>query len=277
MNILAIIGSPKGKGTGYRIARRIEGALQTHEPVSMEYLFLKERDLRPCRGCFLCVTRGEERCPLKDDRTALEEKIDGADGIILVSPCYVSSVSGLMKNFMDRMCYTNHRPRFFRQKLFLVANGGAGMEETLQTLRRTLGSGPRVAAELAYITPPWPLASRVEAKQERRLVRKTAAFHRAIQRDRARGGLPLKPSFSEYLTFRFFKKISLDTREYLTADHRYYRGLTTYYHDARIGPLKRIAAFVALAVGMVMMRDLSPAPAASPASHAPNTPASHRS
>lgn len=42
--------------------------------VEFEYLFLKDVNLGLCKGCYTCMLRGEERCPLKDDRAAIEKK-----------------------------------------------------------------------------------------------------------------------------------------------------------------------------------------------------------
>jgi multimeric flavodoxin WrbA len=51
MKILAIMGSPKGKGAGYKIVQKIEEELNKLGEVSMEYLFLKEANLELCREC----------------------------------------------------------------------------------------------------------------------------------------------------------------------------------------------------------------------------------
>lgn len=259
MKILSIIGSPKGKGSGYTIAERIETEMQRLGEVEFDYLILKEQNLKTCRGCFLCVTHGEERCPLKDDREAIEERIDAADGVVLVSPCYVSNVSWLMKNFIDRMCYTNHRPRFFRQKMLLVANAGAGMEKTLENMRLALGKGPEIVGELSFLSPTWPLSQKVQAKQQRKIEDLARRLYAAVEKDAPRNGLPAAPAFSDYLHFRFFKQISADVKEYLKADYAYYRDKGDYYFPARIGPLKRIAAGAILRVSMLFMKDLAPA------------------
>jgi len=258
MKIVAILGSPKGKGIGHRIAGEIEARLKSKEPVDFEYIALADQNLELCRGCFLCVRKGIDRCPLRDCRDELEQKIENADGVVLVSPCYVSNVSWLMKNFIDRFCYTNHRPRFFGQKLMLVSNAGAGMDKTLAALRLALGGGPEIAAELAYLSPPWPLDRSVEARQARRVSKQTDKLYRAIKRDEARGGLPARPSFSDFLRFKFFKKISADTRDYLTADYEYYRNLKGYYYRTSVSVIKRVAAAVALKAGLVFMRELAP-------------------
>ena len=41
--------------------------------VEFEYLFLKDAKLRPCLGCYACMALGEDKCPLRDDRAAIEE------------------------------------------------------------------------------------------------------------------------------------------------------------------------------------------------------------
>ena len=95
-------------------------------------------------------------------------------------------------------------------------------------------------------------------KQARKLDKKTDDFSRAIERDAQRGGLPERPKFGDYLRFRFFKKISADTRDYLSADYAYYRDLKEYYFDAKISPLMKAAATVVLTMSMLYMRDLAP-------------------
>jgi hypothetical protein len=36
--------------------------------LEFDYLFLKESNLEMCEGCFACIPRGEDKCPLKDSR-----------------------------------------------------------------------------------------------------------------------------------------------------------------------------------------------------------------
>ena len=61
----------------------------------------------------LCLNKGEELCPFKDDRNMLIDKMNNSDGIIFASPNYSFNVSGLMKVFLDRLGFIFHRPRFF--------------------------------------------------------------------------------------------------------------------------------------------------------------------
>jgi multimeric flavodoxin WrbA len=156
MKILAIMGSPKGRGAGYAIVKMIEERIKAIGDVEFEHLFLKDANLRRCTGCYACMAKGEENCPLKDDRAAIEHKLLASDGVILSSPVCVSNVSWLMKNFIDRFAYTKHRPRFFRQKVLSVVNmAGTEKKEALTALNNVLG-GARVVHELGVATPPWP-------------------------------------------------------------------------------------------------------------------------
>ena len=92
MKILAIIGSPRGKGSGYKIVRMIEDQDEIPGEVEFEYLFLKDAKLGTCLGCYACMALGEDKCPLRDDRAAIEGKMLAADGVILRPRC-MSSMS----------------------------------------------------------------------------------------------------------------------------------------------------------------------------------------
>lgn len=45
MKILAMIGSPKGKGSGYKIVKMIENRMREMGPAEFTYLFLKDINL----------------------------------------------------------------------------------------------------------------------------------------------------------------------------------------------------------------------------------------
>jgi multimeric flavodoxin WrbA len=253
MKVLAIMGSPRRNGTGTEVVRKIEQRLRTKGDLDVEMLYLVDIDLRPCRGCFRCIKLGEDRCPMKEERIAIEKRIEAADGIILVSPGYVQNVSGLMKNFMDRMAYTNHRLRFFDKKMMIVANGGAGLDKTLDALRIAIG-GPEVVSELAYMQLPWPTRPKANDKRERALARAADRFYDAmVKKD-------MRPSFSSYVRFRFFKSASEAAKEHLPADHAYYHDLEGYYYDVKVGAGTRLMAAVSMAIAMPLMKDMAPWP-----------------
>ncbi len=51
MKIIALMGGPKGKGSGYKIVKMIEDRMKAMGGVEFAYLFLKDANLKPCTGC----------------------------------------------------------------------------------------------------------------------------------------------------------------------------------------------------------------------------------
>jgi len=70
------------------------------------------------------MDKGEELCPLHDDRDLLIEKIMSSDGILFASPNYSFHVSAWMKIFLDRLGFLFHRPRFFGKAFTGLVNEG---------------------------------------------------------------------------------------------------------------------------------------------------------
>ncbi|MCD1294409.1 NADPH-dependent FMN reductase [Methanocella sp. CWC-04] len=252
MKVLAIMGSPKGKGNGYKVVRRIEENMKQTGDVEFEYLFLKEANLGLCKGCFVCVPKGERLCPLKDDREKIEQKILDSDGVILSSPGYVFNVSWLMKNFIDRFAYSNHRLRFFNQKVLLVANsGGAGLEETLKSMRNALG-GAKIVYELAVPTPPWPVTPGMEQKNEKKIGEASKKLHDAML---VKTLSP--PKLNDYMRFKFLKTISSEVKEYLPADYEFYKD-KEYYYDTKISLYNKVMSSILFRIAMTFMKDMGP-------------------
>ena len=139
MKILAICGSPH-KGDSYSFLNSIK---ENYPSIDYKLLMLKEMNLEQCRGCYVCVLRGEEKCPIKDDRGMIIKEMLDSDGIIFASPVYCLHVSSLMKNFIDRVGFYAHRPRFYDKfAMSMVTCSGYGGDETLKYMNKILsGSG----------------------------------------------------------------------------------------------------------------------------------------
>ncbi len=220
--------------------------------MEFEYLFLKDANLKPCTGCYACIAKGEDNCPLKDDRAALEHKLLAADGVILSSPMHVLNVSALIMNFIDRFAYANHRPRFFKQKVLPVVNmGGDSPKTALKLLRHALG-GSRVVRELGITPPPWPQKEHAVAKKERALDEAAGEFYRACLDT----SLP-SPTLRDLVIFLFRQKAVLECRKYLPADYAYYNG-KIYYYETKINPVKAALAKAIVKVMINRMKDKGP-------------------
>jgi multimeric flavodoxin WrbA len=112
MKITAFVGSARKKHT-YNFTEYFLKKLQTFDKIDYEIVRLCDYKLEICKGCRTCFDKGEEKCPLKDDRDILLEKMSSSDGIIFASPNYSFGLSGYMKVFLDRLGFAFHRPSFF--------------------------------------------------------------------------------------------------------------------------------------------------------------------
>jgi multimeric flavodoxin WrbA len=189
VKILVIMGSPRN-GNTWKASHRIEEYMKSRGPVEFEYLMLKDADISPCTGCFVCFFRGEEHCPNRDDAPGIEQNMHDADGVIFASPVYGMNVSGLMKVFIDRLSYIFHRPRFFDKKALLLTTAGAvGTKDVLKYLGLMARIwGFEVAARAGIVTPFEQLPPGLRRRTIKSSRRQQEPFSRPFQGEG--GGLP---------------------------------------------------------------------------------------
>jgi len=103
MRILAVHGSPSTKrGKTYLVLERLlKGAEKAG--AHTEVVFLYRKTIGGCTGCLTCWTKTPGRCFQKDDMAKLIEKLKRTDLMILATPVYVDGMTGLCKNFVDRL------------------------------------------------------------------------------------------------------------------------------------------------------------------------------
>jgi multimeric flavodoxin WrbA len=103
MNIAIINGSYKKNGITSSVLKEIMKIMSDKPDVNITYINLSEYNIAYCTGCTICYSEGF--CPLdrKDNFNEIREIIKNSDGVILSSPNYVSSVTGIFKTFIDRM------------------------------------------------------------------------------------------------------------------------------------------------------------------------------
>ena len=148
MKILVLMGSNRCNGNTDQLTGLMKDHLQQEAEqhqiaLEIETIYLGKQNLQFCQGCRACYDQGEDHCPLKDDLLAIKAKLLAADGIILASPVYVDDVSGITKNFIDRLCHVCHRPQFAGKSAYLLATSGGSRTgkalETMQMALRTWG------------------------------------------------------------------------------------------------------------------------------------------
>jgi len=221
MKVLVIVGSSRGKGNTYKVTKQLEEKIKKLGEVEFDYLFLKEANLKPCRGCFTCVTRGEQLCPIKDDRAKIEEQMLNSNGVIFASPVYVFNVTALMKNFIDRFGYASHRPLFFNQSAMAIAtSSGGGLKETLNYLESITRSwGFNFVDKMGIITHPYLIHTpRYNKEVENNMDKIARIFYHSLKTKERKA-----PKLGELIQFRVMRVHAIDTKEYFTADYKYYK------------------------------------------------------
>ena len=100
---LVVFGSPRGKSgfTHLALTAFLDGMKK--EGVEAEIVYLHEKKIKPCLGCFSCWTKTPGRCIQRDDMAEILAQGAAADLVVFAQPLYVFSVPGMVKNFLDRM------------------------------------------------------------------------------------------------------------------------------------------------------------------------------
>ncbi len=103
MKFIAFNGSPAGKSsaTNKIIEAFLDGAKNAGAEVDIVQLM--DYEIKQCRGCFHCWFKNPGKCVLKDDMAPLLKKYLDADVVIFGSPVYSWNMTGLLKNFVDRL------------------------------------------------------------------------------------------------------------------------------------------------------------------------------
>ncbi len=125
------------------IAENLAVLKQAQGSLTFETVNLGMEGIGFCRGCRLCFERGEQTCPCADNLLDLRDRIAAADALILASPVYVEDVSGVMKNFIDRMAFNCYRPAFAGKLALVLTTSGVGAtrhaRKTMMTALRLWG------------------------------------------------------------------------------------------------------------------------------------------
>jgi multimeric flavodoxin WrbA/putative sterol carrier protein len=103
MKILAIQGSPRPKTSNTEILLQefLKGARS--QGAETETIYLKEKDIHSCVGCYTCWTKTPGECVFKDDMPELLKKVRGCDVIVYATPLYNYNVTSLLKAFQERL------------------------------------------------------------------------------------------------------------------------------------------------------------------------------
>lgn len=242
--VTAFVGCARKKGT-YNSTRKFLDSLQALGEVETELVVLNEYNLGVCRGCKVCFLKGEEYCPLKDDRDVLFEKIKASDGVVFATPNYSFQVSGLMKVFLDRFGFVFHRPNGFGKTFTSIVVQGIYGGNKLLSYLNFVGQGLGFnTVKGTCITALEPMTVLEKQKSDQALTNQSRRFYaRMIKADH-----PV-PDLMQVMIFRMGRQnVKLELTE-KDRDYAYYAAqgwfVSDYYYPTRLSLLKKLAGNLA--------------------------------
>jgi multimeric flavodoxin WrbA len=252
--VTAFVGSARKKSTHNAVRQFLEN-LRSLGDVEIEIVALSDYRLGTCRGCKLCFEKGEEFCPLKDDRDVLIEKIVASDGVVFASPNYSFQVSAIMKIFLDRLGFIFHRPRFFGKTYTSIVAQGIYGGEKIKRYLDFVGNGLGFnTVKGSCFTALEPMTDKEKQKIDRALARQSRRFYARL----------LKPAYPAPMLFKLMAfrmgrtsmGLELDERSF---DYRYYKDKgwfeSDYYYSVRLGALKKLAGSLFDSIATRMTRN----------------------
>ncbi len=239
--VTAFLGTQTKRNT-HRAVQEFERNLKQYGEIDFEYVFLSDYHLEFCRGCKVCFDKGEEHCPLKDDRDVLLEKMENSDGIILATPNYAFQLSARMKNLLDRTAFIDHRPRFFGKTCTAIVTQGIGKGGDILKYLNFAGEnlGFHVSKGCCINTLE-PMTEPQQKKLIQKVKKTSARFYKELLRPTP------SPSFFRLMMFRVSRPLIKSAGEKYR-DYHYYKEKgwfdTDYYYPTSLGFPKRLAGYL---------------------------------
>ncbi|MDD4898385.1 MAG: flavodoxin family protein [Methanocellales archaeon] len=239
MKVTAFVGSSRKKHT-YNASEKFLKNLQSLGDIEYEIVRLSDYNLETCKGCKSCTDRGEEFCPLKDDRDKLIEKMMNSDGVIFASPNYCFQLSGLMKMFLDRLAFLFHRPRFFGKTFTsIVAQGFYGGKDIVKYLNFI---GDRLGFNVvkgSVLTTLEPMTEKGQMKIDKIIDKQSKRYYETL----------IKKEYPTPTLFKLmiFRMSRTSAKLMLNEDYRdytYYKEKgwfeSDYYYPVKLNPFKKL-------------------------------------
>lgn len=124
-----IISTSLRRGSNSEILARECGKGARDAGHDVEYITLKDKDIKFCIGCLACQSKGS--CVLKDDILEIMEKVKKAEIIIYATPIYYYEMSGQMKVLLDRLNPLYSTDYAFRD-IYMIATAAETGEEVFE-------------------------------------------------------------------------------------------------------------------------------------------------
>ncbi|MFH0788069.1 MAG: flavodoxin family protein [Pseudomonadota bacterium] len=118
MKVIGIAGSLRAKSNTLLYVKTALEVLKK-EGLETELISLQKKEIKPCTGCYDCARKKKGVCTIKgDDFNEILTKMRQAEGLILGSPVYLSSVVPQMMALLARATFVSYwSDKFFTGKV----------------------------------------------------------------------------------------------------------------------------------------------------------------
>lgn len=246
--ITAFVGSARKRYT-YDAAVKFLDNLHAFGDYQCELVMISDYHIGICKGCKVCFEKGEEFCPINDDRDVLIEKMMSSDGIIFATPNYTFQVSGIFKVLLDRLGFICHRPCFFGKTFTNIVvqgiNGGGKIMKYLNFVAMSWGFNTVKGSCHTFFEP---MTEKEKRKFNKSLADQSMFFHRRMLKP----SLP-PPTLIGVVAFGMSRTSIKNQLDEYSRDYTYYRDKgwfkSDYYYPTRVGvglkAMKRLAEGIA--------------------------------
>ena len=93
MKCVVIHGSPR-RGNTWDVLNIAKEEMRKKGEIEFIDIELRKENIPYCNGCFLCIYKGEDKCPHKEKINKIVNEIENSDAIIVTSPVYSMQVVG---------------------------------------------------------------------------------------------------------------------------------------------------------------------------------------
>lgn len=139
INIAYFNGSKRKNGSTNKVILSFINQLKENVNLNINTYDLSDKteNIEMCNGCLNCFKNG--KCSINDSMDKLRTQILISDLIVFATPVYMGTVSGTMKNFLDRLSnWTHIQPLLGKRCIIIVTTQNSGVDETISYLYKVV-------------------------------------------------------------------------------------------------------------------------------------------